>query len=48
VILFYYEDRPTTEIAEVLDCSTNTVKVHLHRARRTLGIDLVEERSDVE
>ena len=48
VVLFYFEDRPTGEIADVLGCSPATVKVHLHRARKTLGIELTEERADVE
>jgi RNA polymerase sigma-70 factor (ECF subfamily) len=37
VLLFYYEDRPITEVAEVLEISTGAVKVHLHRARKALA-----------
>lgn len=37
VALHYLEDRSVEEIAGVLDCAPNTVKVHLHRARRTLA-----------
>ena len=35
-VLFYLEDRPTQEIADVLGMSSATVSVHLHRARRKL------------
>lgn len=37
VALHYLEDRPVAEIAEVLDCSPSTVKVHLHRGRTALA-----------
>ncbi|MBA2634710.1 MAG: sigma-70 family RNA polymerase sigma factor [Chloroflexi bacterium] len=37
VALFYYEDRPLTEIAELLGCSHSTAKVHLFKARRRLA-----------
>lgn len=37
VTLFYLEDRAVSDIAEVLDCSPSTAKVHLHRARRALA-----------
>jgi RNA polymerase sigma factor (sigma-70 family) len=46
VALFYLEDRPVAEIAEVLQVAESTVKVHLHKGRlalaRTLGL-LTEE-----
>jgi RNA polymerase sigma-70 factor (ECF subfamily) len=35
-VLFYLEDKPTTEIAEMLGMAPPTVSVHLHRARRKL------------
>jgi RNA polymerase sigma-70 factor (ECF subfamily) len=35
-VLFYLEDRPATEIAELLEMAPATVSVHLHRARRKL------------
>ncbi len=38
--LFYIEDRSVLEIAEILDCSPSTAKVHLHRGRRTLASKL--------
>ena len=43
IALFYYEDRPMQEIAEILGCSTATGWVHLHRARKRLGALLTEE-----
>jgi RNA polymerase sigma-70 factor (sigma-E family) len=36
VVLFYYEDLPEAEIAEVLDCSVGTVKSQLSKARGKL------------
>ncbi len=42
-VLFYFEDRPLGEIAELLDCSPSTAGVHLHRARTRLGELLGEE-----
>jgi len=36
VALFYLEDRPVAEIAELMDVSPSTVKQHLHRARARL------------
>jgi RNA polymerase sigma-70 factor (ECF subfamily) len=36
VVLFYFEDRPVAQVADLLDCSTATAKVHLHRARGRL------------
>ena len=47
VALFYYEDRPVSEIATVLSCSESTVKVHLHKARKSLARILGEEAADV-
>jgi RNA polymerase sigma factor (sigma-70 family) len=35
-VLFYLDDRPTQEIADLLGMSTATVAVHLHRARARL------------
>ena len=43
VVLFYYEDRPMGEIAEILGCSVATGWVHLHKARKRLGLLLNEE-----
>jgi RNA polymerase sigma factor (sigma-70 family) len=35
-VLFYLDDRPAKEIAELLGMAPATVSVHLHRARRRL------------
>jgi DNA-directed RNA polymerase specialized sigma24 family protein len=43
VVLFYLEDRPMEEIAEITGCSVSTGWVHLHRARKRLGTLLAEE-----
>lgn len=44
VALHYLEDLPVVEIAEILECSPNTVKVHLFKGRRKLadrlGVDM--------
>jgi RNA polymerase sigma-70 factor (ECF subfamily) len=37
IVLFYLEDRPVAEVADILSCSEVTAKVHLHRARRRLA-----------
>ena len=46
IALFYIEDRSVAEIAEILDCSASTAKVHLFRGRRSLGEKLGLEVSD--
>jgi RNA polymerase sigma-70 factor (ECF subfamily) len=46
VVLFYWEDRPVHEIAEVLSVSESTVKQHLYRARHRLATLLGEGVSD--
>ena len=43
IVLFYIEDRPVQEIAHLLDCSSSTVRVHLHKGRRRLAALLREE-----
>jgi RNA polymerase sigma factor (sigma-70 family) len=43
VVLYYLEDRPLAEIADVLGCSESTARVHLHRARKHLADALGEE-----
>ena len=43
IVLFYYEDRPMDEIAQILGFSPSTGWVHLHRARKRLGALLTEE-----
>ena len=37
VVLFYFEDRPVEEIADILDISDGSMKVHLCRARQRLA-----------
>jgi RNA polymerase sigma-70 factor (ECF subfamily) len=46
VVLFYFEDRPVAQVADILNCSEATAKVHLHRARKRLGQLLGEEVAD--
>lgn len=43
VVLFYLEDRPMDEVADLLGCSTSTGFVHLHQARKRLAAALGEE-----
>lgn len=37
IVLFYFEDRPMAEVAQILDCSVSTAKVHVHKARKRLA-----------
>jgi RNA polymerase sigma factor (sigma-70 family) len=46
VVLYYYEDRPLHEVAEVLGCSASTAAVHVHRARARLAGLLQEVSRD--
>jgi RNA polymerase sigma factor (sigma-70 family) len=46
VVLYYWEDRPVAEIAELLGVSDSTVKQHLHRGRAHLASVLHEEVSE--
>ena len=46
VVLFYFEDRPMDEIADIVGCSTSTGWVHLHRARKRLATLLSEEETN--
>ena len=46
VALYYWEDRPVAEIAELLEVTEATVKQHLHRARQRLAQVLSEEVTD--
>lgn len=49
VVLFYLEDRPMDEVADLVGCSTATGFVHLHHARKRLATLLGEEvGSDVD
>ena len=48
IALHYLEDRSVSDIADILECSPNTVKVHLHKGRQQLaerlGAQLGDER----
>lgn len=46
VVLRYYEDYDTAEIARVLGCSEVTVRSHLHRALARLRIELERGETD--
>jgi RNA polymerase sigma-70 factor (ECF subfamily) len=46
VALFYFEDRPLPEVAEILGCSHSAAKVHVFNARRQLARLLGEEVPD--
>jgi RNA polymerase sigma factor (sigma-70 family) len=46
VVLYYYEDRPLSDAAELLDMTPGAAKVALHRARQALARLLDEETSD--
>ena len=37
IALHYLEDRSVADIAEILECSESTVKVHLHKGRTKLA-----------
>lgn len=43
VVLFYLEDRPMDEVADLVGCSASTGFVHLHHARKRLAAVLGEE-----
>lgn len=40
VTLYYLEERPVAEVAEMMGLPVNTVKTHLHRARASLASSL--------
>lgn len=47
LVFYHYLDLTTAEIAQVLDCSENTVKTRLRRGRKKLG-QLLEEGGRVD
>jgi DNA-directed RNA polymerase specialized sigma24 family protein len=47
VVLFYFEDGPVSEVAQILGCADSTAKAHLHKARRRLAELLGEAVADV-
>jgi len=42
VLLFYYEEMPIAQIADVMECPENTVKTRLHHGRQKLRIKQLE------
>lgn len=46
VVLYYLEDRPMAEVADLVGCSTSTGFVHLHHARTRLAAALRLEVDD--
>jgi len=46
VALYYLDDLPVIEVARLLGCADSTVRVHLHRATKRLGVVLGEELDD--
>ena len=40
IALHYLEGQSVREISEIIECSPNTVKVHLHKGRKTLAARL--------
>lgn len=46
VALFYLEDRSTRDIAQILECSESTARVHLHRGRAALAAALSAHGGD--
>ncbi len=44
VALHYLEDRPVKEIAEILECTESTARVHLHKGRAALAAALASDR----
>ena len=43
IVLHYYEDRPTAEVAAILGCSESTARVHLFHGRKRLAQLLGED-----
>jgi RNA polymerase sigma-70 factor (ECF subfamily) len=48
IVLFYFEDRPVAEVADILQISPAAAKVALHRSRRRLAELLGKEQSSDE
>ena len=46
IALHYYEDRPLAEVAQILNCSHATAKVHVFKARRRLAALLSEPEGE--
>lgn len=41
--LYYFDDQSTEEIAKVIDCNANNVKIKLYRTRKKLASILKEQ-----
>lgn len=46
IALYYWDDQSLAQIADILECGTETVKTHLKRARKTLADTLGEHYLD--
>lgn len=46
IALHYLEDLSIAEIAEILECAEGTVKVHLHKGRKSLATKLGVDREE--
>ena len=46
IVLHYLEGMSVVEISGVMDCAPNTVKVHLHRGRKSLAESLDVEEAE--
>lgn len=43
IVLYYFNDRSVAEIAEIMDCSDNTVKSRLYLARHSIKTEIEEQ-----
>ena len=43
IVLYYFNDRSIAEIAEIMDCSENTVKSRLYLARQSIKTEIEEQ-----
>lgn len=48
VTLFYYEQRPVAECAEITRQSENNIKVRLHRIRKKLHLMITSDKNETE